>query len=586
MRLKPSKKKVDSGDYSLFSSEELGLPLGISALVIRKRDLPGGAPPRTGGGVVKLVAKKSVVWSTVPERYEAGTPAVINTIAFAKALQLTGKYGKSAFRTRGHTDLSAKELFEKDGFDGLRGKELLARLRDHVVGKDIRVPTDKGSLIYANLDNAASTPALRPVWDVFRAVLSLPSEHRGALISAARKICHGFLRAPEADYDIFFTANTTDSLNVLAANLYLKENPETETVVLNTMLEHHSNELVWRFNGRVALRRLPVDSDGFVSPSLLEKTLKAYNEQFLFGKKRVRLVAVCGVSNVLGSVQNLEEISGICHTFGVQLLVDAAQSAAHRQINMLDDGIDILALSGHKMYAPFGAGVLAIRKGLLDKGAGTALRKREQENAAGIAALGKAMHLLQRVGLQTIAAEEHELTQMLVKGLTENEGIETHGVTDGAAPRSRSRAGIVVFGLKRVPHNRVVKELAEKGGIGVRDGCFCAHIIVKDLLRIHPFREKLAEWLLRLLPGLAHPSSLLPGPVRASLGIANDEQDVRRLLDVLREIARTPRSRVDRFIASKHNGTPFLKRTATQNEIAIFVRNHVREVFDSPRGGL
>jgi len=261
MRLKPSKKKVDSGDYSLFSSEELGLPLGISALVIRKRDLPGGAPPRTGGGVVKLVAKKSVVWSTVPERYEAGTPAVINTIAFAKALQLTGKYGKSAFRTRGHTDLSAKELFEKDGFDGLRGKELLARLRDHVVGKDIRVPTDKGSLIYANLDNAASTPALRPVWDVFRAVLSLPSEHRGALISAARKICHGFLRAPEADYDIFFTANTTDSLNVLAANLYLKENPETETVVLNTMLEHHSNELVWRFNGRVALRRLPVDSD-------------------------------------------------------------------------------------------------------------------------------------------------------------------------------------------------------------------------------------------------------------------------------------------------------------------------------------
>lgn len=577
-------EKVDRGDYSVFSSEDLGLPLGISALVIRKRDLPGGAPPRTGGGVVKLVAKNSVVWSGVPERYEAGTPAVINTIAFAKALQLTGKYGKSAFRIRGHTDLSEKELLDKDGFDGLQGKELLARLRDHVIGKNIHVPTDKGSLVYINLDNAASTPALKPVWDVFRAVLSIPSEHHGALIEAARKICHGFLQAPEADYDIFFTANTTDSLNVLAGSLYLNENPESKTVVLNTMLEHHSNELVWRCNGHATLIRLPVDSGGFVDPSLLEKTLKAYNEQFIFGKKRVGLVAVCGISNVLGSVQNVEEISGICHKFGVQLLVDAAQSAAHRQINMLDDGIDMLALSGHKMYAPFGAGVLAIRKGLLDKDIGAALRKREKENTAGIAALGKAMHLLQRVGLETIALEEHELTQRLVTGLTESKDIEIHGVADGAEPRFRNRAGIVVFGLKRVPHNRVVKELAEKGGIGVRDGCFCAHIIVKDLLHIHPFREKLAEWLLRLLPGIAHPSSLLPGLVRVSLGIANDEQDVRRLLDVLREIARTPRSLVDRFIASKHNGTPFMKRTATQNQIAVSVRNYVREVFDSPGG--
>lgn len=578
-------EQVEGGDYSVFSSEELGLPLGISALVIRKRDLPGGAPPRKGGGVVKLVAKNSVVWSAVPERYEAGTPAVINTIAFAKALQLTGKYGESAFRTRGHTDQSVNDLFDKDGFDGLWGKELLARLRDNTVGKDIHVPTDKGSIVYANLDHAASTPALTPVWDVFRTVLSFASEHRGTLVDAARKICHGFLQAPEADYDIFFTANTTDSLNIAAASLNLNDNPGTETVVLNTMLEHHSNELVWRCNGNVTLRRLPVDACGFLDCSLLEKTLRAYNEQCLFGKKRVRLVAVCGVSNVLGSVQNLKEISGICHAFGVQLLVDAAQAAAHRQINMQGDGIDILAMSGHKMYAPFGAGVLAIRKGLLDNSVGTALRQREMENAAGIAALGKAMQLLQRVGLETIASEEHELTQMLVKGLTENGDIKTHGVTDCTVPRFRNRAGIVVFGLKKAPHNRVVKELAEKGGIGVRDGCFCAHIIVKDLLHIHPFREKLAEWLLYLLPGLTHPSSLLPGLVRVSLGIANDEQDVRRLLDVLREIVRTPRSRVDRFIASKHNGTPFLKRTATQNEIAIFVRNHVQEVFDSPGGG-
>ncbi|MDY0298087.1 MAG: aminotransferase class V-fold PLP-dependent enzyme [Acidobacteriota bacterium] len=578
-------KKVNSGDCSVFSSEELGLPLGISALVIRKRDLPGGTPPRTGGGVVKLVAKNSVVWSAAPERYEAGTPAVINTIAFAKALQLMGKYGESAFRNRGHTDLSVKDVFDKDGFDGLRGKELLDRLRDHVIGKDIHVPTDKGSLVYANLDHAASTPALTPVWDVFRTVLSIPSAHRSALIDAARKICHGFLHAPQTDYDIFFTANTTDSLNIAAASLYLNENPGTETVVLNTMLEHHSNELVWRCNGQVTLRRLSVDSGGFLDPSMLEKTLNAYNEQCLFGKKRIRLVAVCGVSNVLGSVQNLDEISGICHTFGVQLLVDAAQAAVHRQINMQGEGIDILALSGHKMYAPFGAGVLAIRKGLLDYSAGAALRQREKENAAGIAALGKAMQLLQRVGLETIASEEHELTQMLVKGLTENRDIQTHGITDGAAPRFRNRAGIVVFGLKRTPHNRVVKELAEKGGIGVRNGCFCAHIIVKDLLHIHPFREKLAEWLLLFLPGLAHPSSLLPGLVRVSLGIANDEQDVRRLLDVLREIARTPRSRVDRFIASKHNGTPFMRRTATQKAITAFVCKHVREVFESPGGG-
>lgn len=575
-------KDVESRDHVLFSSGDMGLPLGICAIVINKRKLPRGVPPRTGGGVIKLVSKKSVVWSPAPERFETGTPAVINVIAFAKALQLAEKYGKAAFRFRGNPGFSVTDLFYNDELAGMQGKELLSRLQDNVVGKDIHVPTQKGNRVYVNLDNAASTPALKPVWDVFCKALFIPAKDRGALVREATVICRDFLKAPEKDYDIFFTGNTTDSLNIAAGSLCLNRKPETETVVLNTMLEHHSNELVWRFNEQVTLKRLPVDAWGFLDLSLLEKVLKAHNELFLFGNKRIRLVAICGISNVLGTVQNLKEISRITHEYGAKLLVDAAQLAAHREMDMPGDGIDVLALSGHKMYAPFGAGVLAIRKGLLDIGVGNALRKREKQNAAGIAALGKAMNLLQRVGLETVAEEERKLTEILVEGMAESPDIKTYGLTDSAVPCFGNRAGIVVFGLKNVPHNRVVKELAEIGGIGMRDGCFCAHIIVKDLLDIHSLREKLAEWLLYLLPRLAHPSSLLPGLVRASIGIGNDEKDFHRLLDVLREIAQTPRSRTDRFIASKHNGTPFVKQTATQKEIAVFARNHIRKVFESP----
>ena len=578
-------KKAANRDYSLFSSKDLGLPLGVIALVINQRDLPGGVPARTGGGCVKLVSKNSVVWSPVPERHEAGTPAVINIIAFAKALQLSRKYGKSLFDFDGNRNFSASDLLEKDAFSGVRGKELLSRLRDTVVGKGVHVPVEKGDLVYVNLDNAASTPALEPVWEVFKEVLTMPAHHWSALVEKTRDICRDFLKAPEDVYDVFFTGNTTDSLNIVAGNLCLKGNPDTETVVVNTMLEHHSNELVWRFNGQVTLERLPVDACGFLDPSRLDQTLKAYNDQFLFGKKRVRLVAVCGISNVLGTVQNLEEISRICRKYGAKLLVDAAQLAAHREMDMLGNGVDILALSGHKMYAPFGAGVLAIRKGLLAKDAGAALHREEKENAAGIAALGKAMNLLQRVGLKTVVAEEQELTRQLLAGLTANRGIQTYGTTAGVCPRFGNRAGIVVFRLEKVPHNLLVKELAEKGGIGVRDGCFCAHILVKDLLRIHPFREKLAEWLLYLLPGLAHPSGLLPGLVRVSLGLGNVEGEIRRFLDVLQEISETPRSWVNRFIAAKHNGTPFGKQTATQKEIQAFIRKYVNGVFGSPGAG-
>jgi len=578
-------KNVRCRDYALLSSADLGLPLGVSALVLRKRCLPRGAPPRTGGGVVKLVSRNSVVWSPSPERYEAGTPAVINVIAFAKALELQRKYGKSVFKSGADADFPVQDLFDRDAFSTMRGEELLARLRENVVGQQVSVPVEKGSLAYANLDNAASTPALEPVWEVFKEALRTPPQRRPVLVDAARGICRDFLNAPEDAYDVFFTGNTTDSLNIVAEGFDPDGDPDTETVVANTLLEHHSNELVWRDRGHVFLERLPVDAAGFLDPSLLEKTLQSYNEKHLHGKKRIRLVAVCGISNVLGTVQNLKGIGMICRRYGAKLLVDAAQLAAHREIDMLADGIDILALSGHKMYAPFGAGVLAIRKKLLAADVRAALRGNENENAAGIAALAKAMHLLKRVGLKTVANEENRLTEMLLRGLAKNRGLDVHGVTDTRAPEFRNRAGIVVLGMKKVPHNRVVKELAEKGGIGVRDGCFCSHILVKDLLGIGRFREKLAEWLLHLLPGIAHPSSLLPGLVRISLGIENNEREIRRLLDTLTDIAAVPRSRVDRFIASRHNGTPFVKKTAVQKEIEAFVRGYVDTVFDSGGAG-
>jgi selenocysteine lyase/cysteine desulfurase len=304
--------------------------------------------------------------------------------------------------------------------------------------------------------------------------------------------------------------------------------------VLNTLLEHNSKDLPWRMIPSCSLIRLSVDAEGFVDLNELDLLLNAYNQKDRYGKKRIKLVAVNGASNVLSVCNNIEEISRIVHRYGAYLLVDAAQLVAHRKVGMEECAIDYLAFSAHKVYAPFGSGVLAVRKGLLNFNSAELelIRASGEENAGGIAALGKALVLLQRIGMDLIREEEQVLTGRTLRGMAQIQGLNVYGINDPESSGFSRKLGVIPFAFTNKMSNQTGKELALCGGIGVRTGCHCAHIIVKHILHVSPSLERFQRVIVTLFPRLS-----LPGVARVSLGIENSEEDVDRLIQVLGKIA-------------------------------------------------
>lgn len=577
-RAETLKTQLNPNRYQVLSSSELGLPLGLRVLVVKKDALPEGVPFQTGGGMVKLVSPNSVVFADAPERFEAGTPAVLNIITLARSLNLVDHFGAQRFR-KTVQKFSVAEILYQDDFQEYTGRELLIKLRKTMPDQDVLVPTIRGQRRYTNLDNAASTPAFLPVWQAARKTWNQPEEIQQEIVAEVKNICAGFLEAPQIVYTHIFCSNTTEAINLAAQNLIRSEVKETEPVILTTLLEHHSNELPWRYLPRCSLIRLPVNAEGFVNLAELENRLKVYNQQQKHGKKRIRLVAVSGASNVLGTFNDLRAIARIAHRYQAQILVDAAQLAAHRQISMIDDEIDYLAFSGHKMYAPFGTGVLVVRKEILgfppdelEK-----IKVSGEENTTGIAALGKAILLLQRIGLDVIQSEEAALTRRALAGLAKIRGVKIFGMQNPGAEQFQNKGGIIVFRLNRVPHNLAAKELAERGGIGVRTGCFCAHLLVKQLMRINALRTSAADVIYKIFPNWR--TDLLPGLIRISPGLENNEDDIDHFLKTLQEIVDSRRSVLNKAIACFFNGTPFLKKTETQLQIEAFGEAVMKAVF-------
>jgi selenocysteine lyase/cysteine desulfurase len=539
------KARLATKSYRSLSSRDMGLPLGVRALAGEKKALPKGAPFETGGGTARLVAPGWVIWAKVPDRLEAGTPAIINVIAFAKALRLMQQLGQDAFEGAPPENPAAGDSLYHEELEQYAGCELLAQLRQTLVGRGVRVPTTQGDNPFINLDNAASNPTFTPIWNAVRRAWRRPPDVQAEIIAEARSICAGALAAPLAAYDVIFTSNTTEAINLVAASLgHEAEQGNEPVVVANTLLEHNSNELPWRMVPGVSLIRLDVDGDGFVDLGELETLLRAYNEQGGHGKQRIKLVTVSGASNVLGVFNDLAQISRIVHSYGARLLVDAAQLVAHRKVEMEQCGIDYLAFSAHKMYAPFGAGALLARKGLL-RFSPTELaliRSSGEENVGGIAALGRALVLLQRIGLDVIQEQEQALTARALRGMAQIPGLKVYGTKDPDSPRFASKGGVIAFSLSAqgIYAPKVAKELAERGGIGVRSGCHCAHMLVKRLAGVGPRLERFPRLMLTLAPKAA-----LPGLVRISLGVENSEGDIDTLLDVLGDIARQPKSGAD-----------------------------------------
>jgi cysteine desulfurase / selenocysteine lyase len=421
-------------------------------------------------------------------------------------------------------------------------------LRREFVGVDYPVPVLDGQLVpYVNLDNAASTPALRSVVETVEEFLPFyASVHRGTgymsrlsttAYERAREHVAAFVGAdPERDV-VVFGKNTTEALNRLARSMRMPSG----AVVLTTMLEHHSNDLPWRERARTL--RVPARPDGALDEDCLDALLAEH-------AGRVALLAVPGASNVTGLVQPVHRLAEKVHAVGGQILVDAAQLAAHRPIDMRphDDAghLDFVALSAHKMYAPFGTGALVGRRDQFRSepdhaGGGTVravavddvvwadLPDREEAgspNVVGAVALAAAMGALHALGLDRIAAHEAELARYANARLASVPGVTFHGPVEfgGIHPR----VGVIPFTVDGLDHGLVAAVLGYEHGVGVRHGCFCAHPYVHHLLRLN--RGEVGRWL-NLARGGEHRGA--PGMVRISLGAYNDTTDIDRAVRAL-----------------------------------------------------
>jgi selenocysteine lyase/cysteine desulfurase len=530
--------RLAPGNHRCLGSHDLGLPLGIRALAIERKALPQDITFETGGGTARLVGPDWVIWANGPDRFEAGTPSILHSIAFARALQVHSK--KSPLQGTVPSQQNHPDDLGHDELDGYSGQALLDKLRWMRIGRDANVPTVNGDKPYINLDNGASTPTFQPIWDAVRWSWRTPRQNHPAMIQQVRSICADILGAPLLSHEIIFTSNTTEAINLVAESLAKEVSPDNESIVLNTFLEHNSNELPWRMTPGLSLVRLDVDPEGFIDLGHLETVLAAYNHQGLHGQKRIKLVTISGASNVLGVYNPITEISRIVHRYGARLLVDAAQWVAHQKVDVEACGIDYLAFSGHKLYAPFGTGVLVAVKELLafSREELDQIHASGEENIGGIVGLAKALMLLQRIGFDVIQAEEQALTRRALTGLAHHPQVKVYGIKDPTSQRFEQKGGVIVFDLKGMMPHRVARALAEQGGIGVRYGCHCAHLLIKRLLGVPPWAEKLQHLLLTLSSRMS-----LPGVVRISFGIQNTKEDVDAFLEVLSKLKKSRRSK-------------------------------------------
>jgi len=510
---------------TLLLSRDIALPFGVGALIVERYrfplDMHGG--PYTGGGTAYKVLHNSVLWFNAPEKYEPGTPNIIGVIGFAKALGMIKKSGNPNLFKKRRRAKSIDNVLYNDPVFKMRGIELLDYLRKEcLIGRDSQVPTISGPKRYINLDNAASTPTFSPIWESFKKALNLSDKAGKALIYEVKKVALRFFRAPASKYRTVFTQNTTEAINLVARELARVHIPYPTNLdyapVLNTTAEHASNSLPYRqptdkYSAAKVLQ-IGVDEHGFVDIKALEDELRRCNRRSQSPEKRIHLVAVSGASNVLGSVNKIRPIADICHKYGAKILVDAAQLAAHKPINIEDMDADFLVFSAHKMYAPFGSGGLIIRKGLLPR-----LKNQElsRMNVPGIAAIGKAMLILKAIGMDTIAAHEAELFEYLKAGLRTIDSSKLMPYVQIEPKTVGDFVGVATFNFDKMHDETLAEEIANRSAIGVRSGCFCAHILVRNILRNH-----------------AHPHL---GMVRVSLGLYNTKEEIDILIDTLKRIA-------------------------------------------------
>ncbi len=162
-RAEALKARLDPKSYQVLSSQDIGLPLGVRALAVERKALPGGTPFQVGGGTARLVSPGWVIWARSPDKFEAGTPPIVNVIALAQALRLIRHFGKDAFQAAAVEKRTAIEILYHDKLEQCAGRELLDEFKQTLIGQRAPVPTIEGPQPYINLDNGTSTPTFTSI---------------------------------------------------------------------------------------------------------------------------------------------------------------------------------------------------------------------------------------------------------------------------------------------------------------------------------------------------------------------------------------------------------------------------------------
>lgn len=420
-------------------------------------------------------------------------------------------------------------------------------IRSLICGLDKPIPLSDGSMVTGiNFDNAATTPPLNYVlYELMSFAPWYSSIHRGTGFKSklssnfydnSRKIIAEFVGC---DYDlntVVYVKNTTEAINKLSYRLCGNDN---KCIILSTGMEHHSNDLPWR--DKYHVEYIETDDCGRLCFDDLEQKLINY-------KGNVKLVTVTGASNATGYVNPIHEIAELSHRYGAKILVDGAQLVPHVKIDMKPNDspnhIDFLVFSAHKMYAPFGIGVLIGQKNIFDfgnpdyVGGGTVQlvtpeytfwdsppNKEEagSPNIMGVVALVAAIKMLKYIGMDVIEENEIKLTQYALDQLLKINDVKLYCSFNS----DEKRVGIIPFNIKGVPHGITAQILSDEAGIAVRNGCFCAQPYLQKLLNVT--QEKISTYLKQ---------NLVPpyGVVRMSFGIYNNEAEVDALIKMVKKI--------------------------------------------------
>ena len=360
-----------------------------------------------------------------------------------------------------------------------------------------RIVRDNKRLVY--LDNASTTQKPNQVIDsisnyyrnynsnIHRAVYSIAEEATEAYEATRDKIAN-FINVKDRR-EIIFVRGTTEAINLVAyswGRSHIKEGD----IIVTTEYEHHSNIVPWQLLTQekgAKLEYIGMDDDGELILDDLDKYLAT-------GK--VKLVTFSLMSNVLGTITDVQKIIEKCKAAGVLTLVDAAQAVPHMKVDVEKLGCDFFAFSGHKMLGPTGIGVLWARKSVLEtmvpfQGGGDMIREVHKyestwndlpykfeagtPNIADVIGFGAAIDYLTKIGMDNVREHEVELTKYAMKKLSEVKGIHIYGTKDIS-----KRGGVISFNFADVhPHD--VAQIIDGEGIAVRSGHHCAQVLMERL---------------------------------------------------------------------------------------------------------